>query len=242
MPRLTVVTAAFSVLLCSACGFTDQRAAENADLDSDHADPVSGQTPPREAARRNSIFFDYLDSVAVAAELPRLRDHALPESHREVRIWIGGGRIYPQHLYRFVDRHGQVDGEVLWYWPVRVDSRGQPDDFHDGMLDLARGRCEEVRISAGMAACRVSFTQEPDWARVLQEAESVGLWTMVPDPYVPVPDGTIAAVELRAGSTYRAYEFNWLPESSDRRGNPSYDLSLALDAVTRLIPPMDTPK
>jgi hypothetical protein len=112
------------------------------------------------------------------------------------------------------------------------------------MMDLVRGRCEIVNVAAGMGVCRVNYTHEPDWAEVLRQAESVGLWTTVPETYVAMPDGTGATVELRTGSKYRAYEYkyNWRPKSWNHGENPSYDLSLALEMVDQLILPYTSSK
>lgn len=179
-----------------------------------NADIVPGASWP-------GVFFQRFDRVAAAARLASLRAAPLPAGEREVRIWIGGGPGYPQHLYRITDRGGRVRGEVVAYWPVEPDfSRGERpgETFHDLMLHRHRGQCEGATVASGTGVCRVRFTRAPDWAATLRRAEQAGLWRLPDESQLPGGariglDGWSLTVELRDGREYRTYRY-WSPRDS----------------------------
>jgi len=162
-------------------------------------------------------YYRTFDSVAVSAGLSRLRTSAMPDGHREVRIWFGGGLGSVQDVYRFVDDRGHVAGELIQYRRVgRVDSAdgsgGRRGEMDDDFLRSLPGSCSRFSTAAHMSTCRADFTRPPDWGAVLKHAESAGLWTL-PDQWIPrdgtqVVDGWAMTVELRDGSRYRAYHYN----------------------------------
>jgi hypothetical protein len=162
------------------------------------------------------IFFETFDSVTVAADLQPLRDANLREGDREVRVWIGGGLGYPQTLHRFMVHGSRLVGEEVRYWPApAVDSSfdGRRGHTFDALVARGqRGSCGPVRRVAGMAICRARFRSPPDWDSVLRRAEAAGLWQLpdaseLPDDSRLVTDGWGITVELRSGSSYRAYDF-----------------------------------
>lgn len=171
------------------------------------------------AAIWRRVYYPGFDSVAVSAGLSRLRSSALPEGHREVRIWVGGGFTAPEDLYRFVDDGGHVSGELVRYWSVRpADGLGSlerrsGETSDDLVLYSLRGSCSRYSTSARMNTCRADFTRSPDWAAVLKRAEALGLWTLpdessLPSDGIVVLDGWSLTVELRDGSRYRAYQYS----------------------------------
>ena len=166
------------------------------------------------AAIWKSVYYPIFDSVVVSAGLSRLRSSVLPEGRREVRIWVGGGFTAPEDLYRFVDDHGQVSGELVRHWGVLpVDSSDRSGEPEDLVLYSLRGSCSRYSTSARKHTCRAEFTRSPDWGAVLKRAEAAGLWTLPDESSLPsdgmqILDGWSITVELRDGSRYRAYNYN----------------------------------
>jgi hypothetical protein len=148
--------------------------------------PVVVDSAEWAAARKSiwqSVYYRTFDSVVISAKLSRLRSSALPDGHREVRIWVGGGLGSPEDVYRFVDDRGHVSGELVRYWSVgRVgldSSEGRPGESDDDLLIYSlRGSCSRFSTGARMNTCRADFTRSPDWAAVLKRAEAAGLWTL----------------------------------------------------------------
>jgi hypothetical protein len=202
---IIVVWLSISVLSCSARFSSAQT-------------PVVPDTAQLAAIWR-SVYYPTFDSVVVSAGLSRLRSSTLPEGHREVRIWVGGGFTAPEDLYRFVDDRGHVSGELVRYWGVRLGgstdgSERRPGETTDDLvLYSLRGSCSRYSTSARKNTCRADFSRSPDWAGVLKRTEALGLWTLPDQSSLPydgmlVQDGWSITVELRAGSRYRAYQYN----------------------------------
>jgi hypothetical protein len=185
-----------------------------------------------------SYYYRTFDSVVVSAKLSRLRASALPDGHREVRIWFGGGLGAVQDVYRFVDDRGRVSGELIRYWRVaRVDSSdifgGRPGEADADPFYSLRGSCSRFSTGARMYTCRAEFTRSPDWGSVLKRAEAAGLWTL-PDQWIPpdgrqITEGWGMIVELRDGSRYRAYHY----DNPDIRG-PSPENASAVAILAAL--------
>jgi hypothetical protein len=184
-----------------------------------------------------SVYYRTFDSVVISAKLSRLRSSALPDGHREVRIWVGGGLGSPEDVYRFVDDRGHVSGELVRYWRVgSVDSEDssdrRPGETDDDLALSLRGSCSRFSTGARVNTCRADFTRSPNWVAVLKRAEALGLWTL-PDQWIPrdgmqVVDGWSMTVELRDGSHYRAYHYN-NPDS--RKPSPEAASAVAIRAA-----------
>jgi len=175
-----------------------------------------------------SVHYPSFDSVAVSAGLTRLRASALPEGHREIRIWVGGGFTAPEDLYRFVDDRGRVSGEVVRYWgDAPLDTAEHPEDL---VLRSLRGSCSRFATAARMNTCRADFTRSPDWGAVLKRAEAHDLWTLAQQHIdgTQIYDGWSITVELRDGSRYRAYHYN-NPDS--RKPSPEAANAVAIRAA-----------
>ena len=128
---------------------------------------LRAQTPVvRDSAQRaatwksvwQSFYYRTFDSVVISAKLPRLRESALADGHREVRIWFGGGLGSVQDLYRFVDDRGHVSGELIQYRRVPQvggsdSSGGRPGETDADFVRSLRGTCS--RFSMGSTGrCR----------------------------------------------------------------------------------------
>jgi hypothetical protein len=161
------------------------------------------------------IYFRSFDRGARAAGLAPLRETTLRAGEREVRLWTGTGLAAKKELYRWTERNGRVLGELIYYWSVTpvfpIEKPGETT--HDLLLHMYGSSCERVVTTSEMASCRPRFRREPPWARVLRQAESLGLW-MIPDPST-LPsdrligiDGWSMVVELRDGPRYRTYYYH----------------------------------
>lgn len=176
--------------------------------------PAGAQTgeathaPARSAART-----DYLDGwhgrVVRAAGLMPLAETTQPRGDREIRIWIGGGMTAPSWLYRFTSKHGQVSGEIIWYWMEAPPPAIQMDSSVRAMLG---GACVAFAHRQDASTCRARFARPPSWRTVLDSIDVLGVWTMPDTPPPPsniaTTDGWGAIVELRDGSAYRTYSYD----------------------------------
>ena len=212
---------------------------------------ASAQPPPtaeQDAMRRiwQSVYYPVFDSVTRSAGLSRMRTTALPRGQREIRIWIGGGLGYPQDLFRFVDSHGRVSGELVRYWHARglgPDER-PGETFHDLMLYSQSGRCSGFAVRAAIGTCRGEFVSSPDWQAVLRRAEAEGLWTLPDESSLPhdsmmVFDGWGITVELRDASRYRTYHYDNPDAHKWPEAAKAVQIARALDTVRALLRPAD---
>lgn len=171
--------------------------------------------PPRRPPSHRPPPLATADGVPSAAGLRPLR-LLRGQPGREIRIWIGGGFSYPQDLFRFVDRRGQVTGEWVLHWHVSPPDTAlgeRPGEtFHDLMLHSLAGSCTGFRERDGFAICRALYTRPPDWTSVLREAEAAGLWELPDQSLLPnrrmVHDGWGITVELLDGDFYRVYHYS----------------------------------
>jgi len=195
------------------------------------------------------FYFPSFDGAARATGLRPLRVTDLPPNQREVRIWTQVEIAIPKQLYRFVDRGGRVTGELIYYWPApppdtaKGEHRGETTD--DLMRFYLRGRCDGFVVARKTGVCRARFARTPDWARVLDAAETHGLWS-IPDPATLPPDGVMMTdgwtivVELRDARGYKAYGYNnpdahpkWAPAAQVS------EIARVLGAVDSVIAPSD---
>jgi hypothetical protein len=201
-------------------------------------------TAEQEAVRGiwQSVYYPIFDSVTQSAGLSRLRTTALARGQREIRIWIGGGLGYPQDLYRFVENHGRVSGELVLYWHaggLGPDER-PGETFHDLMLYSQGGRCSGFAVGAAMGTCRGEFVGSPDWKAVLRRAEAEGLWTLPDESSLP-PDGMMVldgwgiTVELRGAARYRAYHYGNPDAHKWPEAAKAVRIARALDTVSTLL-------
>jgi len=163
------------------------------------------------------VYFDGFDGATQAAGLKPLRTVKLLRGHREVRIWTQVELGIPKELYRFSDRGGAVDGELILYWsvspPDSLLGEKPGETSHDLMLYRLKGQCSLISVVQDTGICRAHFTKRPDWRAILRSAESHGLWS-IPDPSalpedgIEMLDGWTIVVELRDDRGYRTYRYN----------------------------------
>lgn len=160
-----------------------------------------------------------------AARLAPLHSTPLAAGEREVRLWTGGSLGYPRQLYRVRTRGGQVvEGELIEYWEIDRDQTRPDSTRYEALIRYHEaGRCAAVTTGSGMEACRVLFNRAPDWAGVLAQADSAGLWTLQDEGTLPEKriyiDGWNMTVELRDGGRYRAYQYT---NPREDRSRPEY--------------------
>jgi hypothetical protein len=172
-----------------------------------------GRSPTRSSFA--PLYVASLDPVVRAAGLEPLRTTQLPAGSREVRLWLGGGLVWPQDLYRVVSRNGRVTGEWYRYWysPAPDSMSGLTVPFGMLVRPGLSGQCVSIRTRGDAETCEVRFSREPDWSALLQQMSEAGVWTLpdeteLPSDSIVVFDGWVLTVELRDGKQYRAYNFS----------------------------------
>lgn len=189
------------LLLLAACGSAGAGVRPAIDLPLVRLDSVARRVTAHRSNPGGS------NPVTDAAGLLPLRLDTVSPG-REVRVWIGGGLGYPQRLYRFVQRDGRVEGEIILYWPLVSFPDDRPGETaHDLMVYSQAGSCDQFATNASVGICRAHFVREPDWGAVLRQAEAEGLREL-PDPSsfpteVITLDGWGMTVKIRDGDHYR---------------------------------------
>ena len=141
---------------------------------------------------RPLIMKNVLDPSTAFLGLPSLAHVVLPTGVRELRLSIGHGMVlgaeYP--LIRIVEGPIGVIGEVIRF-------RGNTS---------ARGSTPAtVRWTSRI----VTPTEHIDWNKALATLDSLGIDTFISPTYsVAIMDAGDLTVEVRRGSSYRAYEVN----------------------------------
>jgi hypothetical protein len=156
-----------------------------------------------------------IDSVAAAVDLPPLHASALPDGYQELRVWTGFGLFQPHAFVRLVTGHGEVTGEkYLWFSPG--DSDPEAIGNHEWMR--RHHRCTGSVPVAGSAyeVCRVEFSEDYDWGRVLDSLAARDVWSLAnQEPEKLGNDGWSLVVEARTeAGTYHTYHY-WAPEAAD---------------------------
>lgn len=209
------------------------------------AAPVRGGEPGIPDDSWPAVYFQTFDQVVAAAGLAPLRVTRPARGEREVRIWIGGGIGYPQDLYRFVERRGDVTGELVYHWPTEGLPDARPGEtFHDLMLHSQRGRCDGFAAHAEAGICRARFLREPDWGGVYRRAVAEGLWTLPDESTLPPVgwvtfDGWGITVELRDGASYRTYHYGNPENKPWREAARATRIAGLLGAIDSLVRPSD---
>jgi hypothetical protein len=163
------------------------------------------------------FLLQFTNSAATAAGIGVLKDAALPEGEKEIRIWIGFGIIEPNAMLRMrVDSSGTVTGDVLLYFSHdygrRILDGSTAGEALEMWSNVVRG-CGEVREGAVDDACFVKHRRQIDWRAVHASLLNLGLESLpdqddLPDDNVEVFDGVAMVVEVRQGAHYRAYHYS----------------------------------
>lgn len=156
------------------------------------------------------FFLQFTDKVASTAGIGLLRKTPIPELSSEIRIWIGFGVVIPAHMLRLqVGREGEVKGEVLVHFPSDLSYMGE--DASEFRRDVMRG-CTDLRRGKKIDVCTAVFRSTPDWSTLHRRLTTLGIATLpdeseLPKQEIVVFDGIAMVVEVRDGSSYRAYEY-----------------------------------
>lgn len=164
-----------------------------------------GEGPPYQLP----FLLRFTDSAARSMGLPLLRESALPESVKEVRVWTGFGTVQPDFMLRFqITADGPLTGTLLAY-AIRDPS----DEKYDRWIGAVLGAmCSSVRSDVGLASCAADASREIRWKAVYRNLVADELWNLpdeseLPKPKYTMSDGSGIVVELRDGRGYRAYEY-----------------------------------
>jgi len=184
----------------------------------------------------------YLDSIARSAGIPILRQDPGSPGVREIRMWVHGWYLNSGTLFRIVNDHGRIRGEMIFHWPDEPSS--DPDErpgltWYDAVLYSLQGKCDRFTRSFGVGTCRPLFISPPNWMNVLHAAEARGLWTLPDESHLPkdpffVLDGWGMIVELRDGHRYRAYQH------SNPNHHPSRPESMQASALADVFRPLES--
>lgn len=174
---------------------------------------VSAEDPER------SFLLSTTDDVANVAGIGILADTPIPKGATEVRIWTGFGIVTPEHLLRFqISSDGQVRGQLLVHFHINkmadVAGNHERNESVDQSLSYEVMRtCENLRRSEGLAVCTATFAEAPNWKATYKKLQRLGIETLpdeseLPEPDVPVFDGSSVVVEVRHGAQYRHYDYS----------------------------------
>ncbi|HEX9940107.1 MAG TPA: hypothetical protein VGB15_23425 [Longimicrobium sp.] len=134
----------------------------------------------REQVERYSAGMDSVLALAGARQLEESRFRA---ADREVRITTGGSMLYePQYVLRVWVRNGVAGGEWFETWgrPAGAAYAGGPFRMEKGGV-VERG-CRAPRVTPRTWICRLTPLVPVNWAAVVARLDSLGAWTLPPQP------------------------------------------------------------
>jgi hypothetical protein len=171
--------------------------------------------------------------AARVSAIPALRASALPPGAREMRFWIGGGRVVPDLMLRLMRSGDSVLGQVMLYWNTMsmddsLDLAAAEAYSHQARHEpecnvLHYGRDSTDDEVRNWITCVGPPTADARWRTLWRRLDSLGVWTLPDQSEVPQYkdlvslDGTGLQVELRDGPRYRTYghyKFSPAPESA----------------------------
>jgi hypothetical protein len=164
----------------------------------DYVDIETEQTPP--------VAVDYPSQIIEAVGWSDITSELKPKGTEEVRFWMSSD-LYPAHLFKMEkDKRGEVQGEVLLYWPN--DTTKNSSDFtHQMMKRYLEGTCTEFFTTASYGYCFPELDETIKWSSIYVAAESQDFWQ--------IPAGVNAAkaernwqmyVQMRLRNFYRDYQ------------------------------------
>ena len=199
--------------------------------------------------------------VAALARMGSLRAARLPSGQREIRVWFVMATGAPDLLLRVVgagDRR-KATGEI-WAWWVLPSGDGdrrlaaEREDANDRTRDSIRAvwRCTSLESAGGHEACRLQLRDEPQWAVVLAQLDSLRAFTLPDQDSLPPSDIALRAsterrpsenlmmtVEALDGAVYRTYSYTnprSLPSGEAQRAAAIVDMVAGLAARARRVP------
>ena len=186
------------------------------------------------------------DSAALALGIGLLRQTPLPDEIQEIRIWTGLALGVPHDLLRLTRRGNKIEGLKALYWEVERKETGESATAPGVPIDAVvrhtiEGRCRPPRRYGDVEACRVVFTNLPDWKAIWDSLAVLGVWTLPDQDALPRGsgmslDGWAMTVEVRDGRRYRSYAYS----NPDGRRHPAELAAAAIgridDSVWTLVP------
>lgn len=180
--------------------------------------PADGPGPALHPSATDTIQRGWMasDSAAIALGLPALRHATLGSGVREIRVWTGIEIGEPHDLLRLVRRGNHVDGILAYHWEVEeAPQRPWPDELPIDSVVRYRlaGQCAPVHRVGRTEACPVRLKRQPDWRRLWDSLETLGVWQLPDESRQPadsviVFDGWSMTVELRDGPFYRSFAYS----------------------------------
>ena len=163
-------------------------------------------------AKEEPFLLHFTDEVATTAGIGLLKSATLPVGSSEIRIWIGFGVVMPDEMLRLQrDSQGEIAGEVLVYYPSDLTYM-KASDAKRFRRDIMRN-CTNLRKGTESDVCTATFKTVPNWIDLYNRLAHLGIATLpdeseLPSQKIVVNDGVAMVVEIRNGSSYRAYEYS----------------------------------
>jgi hypothetical protein len=180
---------------------------------------VFGAEPIDVPAPKKPFLLRFTDEPARAMHLTSLRSTNIDTSSKEMRIWIGFGVAYPEHMIRFeAQENGALKSESYLYYPAKLEDDKYPDKAEDHATMLAD--CILVGMYQKKAACKKNAHGPKAVQTTFDQLTAIGIWELPGADDIPphegdslVLDGISMIVEIRSGNQYRAYAWS----------NPGFD-------------------
>lgn len=199
--------------------------------------------PPRNFTQQ---ILGMRDSVTVAAGLTPLRSTPLPGGTQEIRIWIGEGIGIPEDLYRLLRKNGQVMVEWILFWDLEgnlFQDSVEAQKFDSTMRSFVGKSCGNIGMAGHSYACRVRLAPGQNWTSAWSALEQAQVWSLPDESELPADnivmfDGWGILVEVRDGSSYRAYHHS----NPDAHNRPESRQAARLGDIVQCIWAVGTPR
>lgn len=178
--------------------------------------------------REEPFLLQFTSEAVTTAGMGTLKESHIPDQTSEIRVWIGFGVVQPQKMLRLrVNADGGVSGEILVHFPS--DLTYMEDHAAEFRRDVMRN-CTNLRTGKESDVCTATLKNTPSWDALYKNLFRLGITTLpdqseLPQPEIDVLDGIAMVVEVREGSSYRAYEYS----------NPAFRSEPEAEAATMII-------
>jgi tryptophan synthase alpha subunit len=135
-----------------------------------------------------------------------LKDTSLAAGEREIRVWVGFGIVVPEKMLRLrINSNGVVSGNVYLNYPNDLEN----DEF----LKRVLATCDHLKIGEEDNVCTRVYKSEPSWKSIYKNLLALNITNLpdqseLPAPDIQVNDGIAMVVEIRDGTSYRAYQYS----------------------------------
>lgn len=167
---------------------------------------------PGTVVDETNSFVEFTDKKAKALKLEPLRSNSTSEGSKEIRVWVGFGIVSPEDLLILnIDKKGNVSGRKVLIYNRDPDNWEGEESLNEFLEDLY-SRCDVIDIHNNIETCGLKHNAIFDWSKIYSILEKLDIWTLpdesaLPKPEILVLDGLSVVVELREGSSYRAYHY-----------------------------------